>query len=174
MDQYSLNISDVDIQIGKGSKFTNNISSDVLILVCNATGLGDIETDIQFYGPNNYVRSCPQPSSDAHIFPDGTTTRFQQTCTLVVTKVMQSHAGLYHCEIEPLHVASCHNLTSESINVTLRPDNGGSGSDIGVYIGSAIAGFIALCIIVGGACIILYAWRHRRWLTPTTTTGILL
>ena len=165
-----LNISEVGIRIGKGSKFTNDISSDVLILVCNATGLGDIETDIQFYGPNNYVRSCPKPSSDAHIFPDGTTTRFQQTCTLVVTKVMQSHAGLYHCEIEPLHVASCHNLTSQSINVTLRPDDGGPGSDIGLYIGPALA---VLCVIAVGACIIAFTWWRCRRQNPIPLIGIL-
>ena len=149
------------LHFGNGTKFTSHVENDILVLVCNATGL-DMETDIKFTGPNAYNRPCPK-SSSAYVFPDGTTTRFHQNCMLIVRKLTLAYVGKYHCEAKPLQDDStCHDFTSNVINVTINPDNSSSGPDIGMTIAVSIVGGIALCMFIATLSMCFCYFRKRE------------
>ena len=134
----------IELSIGNGTKLSSYVENDLLVLIRNVTGL-DIEIDIKFTGPNEYNRPCPK-SSSVYTFPDGTTTQFDHKCILIIHKLTPAYTGKYHCEVTPLQDDTCHDLTSNVVNIMVNPDNSISGPDIGAIVGGSIGGGIVLCV----------------------------
>lgn len=123
----------------------------MLILVCSVRGMNNIDTEITFYGPNELERPCPDSKTHAYQFPDGTTTRFNQTCILNIFRATQAYSGKYICQIHPVQDDTCHDLTN-STSVWIRPDNSSHTDNNALQIALGVGGGV---VITGAVCFCL-------------------
>lgn len=161
----------VDLYIVNGTKTTQLVENSLLVFECNVTGL-NLVTNIKFVGPNMCERQCPLPPKFQKRFQDGSlATRNNQTCRLSILPVTPAYSGIYYCEVEPLQHDTCHNFTSERINVTVTAVNSGPGPNIGTIVGAIVGSIIVSVIGLIGITVLVFFCRHRK-MTQNTTGNI--
>ena len=138
-----------------------------LILVCNATGLNDIDTHMVFYGLPAYDLSCPRPPLTVRVISDGIiTTRINDICNLVIIKLIRGYTGTYRCEIDPLNSDTCHNLTSNGTEIRLGPDKSDTGHHTALVVAPVTGTFVTAFVIIVVLLVCIYRQKKKKTPAP--------